>query len=281
MVTKVKELAWPTPYDGNKANWDAFVSMLKHKLDLDREIMGGNKRAWFRINSCLEQPQQAIVQTKFQQGMEAGSDPSEFVEYLEAIFGDPNRAEKATTKLFAMKQGERQTFIDHVQEFQHVWSDSKMTDDATKLNILKNSINDELKRAIVAMKEPATSDEWAAEVRPVAYKVELLQGPKEHTPRPQDMPRPPPPATDADGDTKMGGTGIHAAGTRPARDVAPWASQEERDRRFRARLCLRCGGEGHYIGACPLKAPAPRAPARKAASGSAPVEKKSEEGGKE
>lgn len=143
--------------------------------------------------------------------------------------------------------------------------------DAAKLSMLNCAINDGLRKALVYIDLPETYAKWIEQVMKVLYKLEAL-APRRGGERGHSITAPPSPpnGVDVDGDTRMINVNAMRRITQPGANTrrARWVDQEEIQRRRRLRLCIRCGGDNHFIPDCHQRAvvrPVDSTPASRAA----------------
>lgn len=95
----------PEPLDG-PLRWDTWLPLMKAKLRVDSEAIGSKEAQFFYVYSNLESKVQALVLPQLHAAEEGGEyDPQHIIDQLARIYEDPNKIEKATSKLSHIKQG--------------------------------------------------------------------------------------------------------------------------------------------------------------------------------
>jgi hypothetical protein len=264
-----KALPFPEKFDGNRNKFPAWKQQMIDKLEIDADIIGGPREMWYAVNSCLGDAPKDAVSTYYASGATIEYPVRGFILYLEAIFGDPNRAERAARKLRTMRQGEFQNFATFFPKFEQTLSEAggaSWPPDA-KLALLEGTLNERLRMALVSVDLPKDYNPWVNKVYEVSGRLEAVNAnrPRSALATRSAAPRGRGAATDHEGDTRMTGVAAATSSKGTARQQrAKWVSEEEMKKRRDEGRCLRCGNQACRINRCPLL-PATR-PARAAAA---------------
>jgi len=149
----------------------------------------------------------------------------------------------AQQNMFDLKQGARR-FNDWYQEWSTFATRSGANDD-TKIFAFKRNLNNGIHQKLLGVSPtPTTLADLVSKAREFdrAYEIYQSQNPR--------GPRPPPPARNRNLVTD--GTQINAAVPQRPKPFGKLTA-EEKDRRFKNKLCLYCGKPGHMARACNKK----------------------------
>ncbi|KAK9233713.1 hypothetical protein V1525DRAFT_392218 [Lipomyces kononenkoae] len=224
-------------YDhSNSALYPAFESQLIAKLRIDGHLIGGEaEQVWFAFG-CLQ-----------------GTAKARIHPWMKAY---ENNAEKFTRNEFVLQM----IFAAEESGFSRLFSEFDQTlleagafgeSETTKKSWLRNAISFDIARAVVAVPEAATYEEYCQQLHRVAHQLASLN--KRAAPRQTRFPRqsdfqpnssPQPQPTDAMDWTP-------SANKRRAK----WVSLDELDKRMKEGRCRRCGATGHIIKDCPYDPP--------------------------
>ena len=174
---------------------------------------------------------------------------------------DPELSEHARQALASIQQGNR-SVIDYIAEFDKTFLEAQSSDlpDWQKVNSVRNGLNRKKGRLLVGTIQPKEYGPWCAHVKSLeredaaeAMRSNSYGRNNRLTPTPQSgQPQPtaasrafPPVETPPAPEAEMT---LGAAGQRRR---AAWVTPEERQNRFLAGLCRRCGGPDHILRTCP------------------------------
>ena len=100
-----KALPWPKEFDGTRSEFPAWRQQILDKIAIDQDLIGGHRSQWYGINECLGKRPKLVVATYYASGgLDRMYNLADFLTYLGATYGDPDRARKAATKLYTLKQ---------------------------------------------------------------------------------------------------------------------------------------------------------------------------------
>jgi hypothetical protein len=173
-----------------------------------------------------------------------------FKETLKKMFGDIGAKEAAQNKLEKLRQGSR-TMTDYWNEFRLLATDAEFEDGTNKRLLLKG-MSSKLQEFWAQQEREFTSTEelaeWAVQKENKINTIKAIQGGQQHyhqqsrnldgTYKPQTQIK----------TTTQGGEAMDLDATNQRRYTN--LSTQERERRLKNRLCLRCGKPGHMIKDC-------------------------------
>ena len=278
-----KQLAWPDEFSVG-SRYKEWATQMREKLELDKDLLGSDARAWYSINQCLSKGVQSNVSTFYASGGPGGTrQPEQFMKHLDNIYGAILEKEAAQVKLAKCTQSESTPFATFITKFQQLLSDAggETWGDEARLVWLRGAISEGLKQQLIATDLPTTYYDFVQKVHPIAKRYEstaLFKGRRNNSNSGalggSSAPSPQAPAhsIDPSGDTIM--TGVSALGTKKRQPAgrpaavprttslaapaprARWVSDTEVSRRREAGLCFRCGASGHRVAECPYRAAA-------------------------
>ena len=124
------------------------------KLRLDKDVIRLNYSRFAYLFARLRPKVQNMVATFFEQGGSSGtSNPTEFIDYLDTIFLDPNLSSRAIDRLRTLRQGEKESFSTFLPRFEKELADSRLRDagDTVAISYLKGALNSQMSTALVTM----------------------------------------------------------------------------------------------------------------------------------
>jgi hypothetical protein len=203
------------------------------------------------------------------------------LDYLDSIFGDRHKAQRAVETLRTMKQNPKELFSAFLPRFEKALADAggMAWPDEVKRSHLDGALTFELRRLTITMPPAAT---YSAYVNEILRVSDLYRSAMRHAPKEQ-------PTAHGGAAETMDWEPTRAAAAAPSQDGqkrrAKWVSQEEMDKRRQEGRCFRCGASGHQRSGCeylpprrPMEARSVRGP-RAAPGKSAPAEPQLESDG--
>src|SRR6266513_1154405 len=251
----------PFIFNGDKSLYPQWKGLMLEKLDVDGWIYPTEKVKIAYTSSRLgPDPAGQVTPWKDQHP----DSPTEYtlkglLEYCEGLFGDPQKAERASQKLRYMRQNSR-PFAEYLVEFNQTLSDAGgfTWTDIIKITMLRPTLHLRLQEALVTAPKEGT---FRAYTELAALYWDRLQGieqrnqplppagapPEAQQPTPAPSPEP----------ELMDWTASVRSQSNPAsgKPKATWVSRIEIEARKAKGLCIRCGQPGHHISTCPYNPP--------------------------
>jgi hypothetical protein len=219
---------------------------------VDGEIIGSDRNRFIYVASRLEGKGLQSALTFITTHRDA-QDASAFkiLKYLDDIFGDRHKTQRAVESLRTMKQGPKEPFSDFLPRFEKALADAggMSWPDAVKRSHLDGALAFELRRLAITMPVAASYGDYVSELLRIndLYRAAMKHAPKENTSKE-------PPAGQRKEEDAMDWEPTRAAAAQKGgqKRRAQWVSQEELDKRRQERNCLRCGSPNHYVADCEL-----------------------------
>ena len=237
----------------------AFEEQLRSKLEVDGAYLGEQSVQVNYAFGLLEGPALEFMRPWMQSARGTLSfSVHNFLGYLRGGYEDPEFAENARLKLGELRQGDRSS-IDYIAECDKTFVDARSADvpDWIKIGTVRKGLNRKMGRLLVTIKEPqdciqfVVRREYEAEDHRVTRfpRNEPIRTPLPPAPMPPFTPSVPPafPRVEIPPAPEVEMT-LGAAGQRQR---AAWVSDADRNRRFAAGPCRRCGASGHVLRNCP------------------------------
>jgi hypothetical protein len=214
-----------------------FRGLLAQKLRIDALACGDSEydRVWYGF-ACLKGVASSRIFPWIDYAQKVGASLTieGFLGQLDTAFSDPQKAQKAITKINQIRQG-RRPFREFLHEFEQTLLEAGGWgwDDIIRKGYLKVSINYRLKSLLVSQIEPPTYTAYVELLRLTSDNLEALErssgnlrAPSATQPQPMDW-QP---------------TNATRVGTFVPKDV--------QEKRRKANECIKCGGIGHYARGC-------------------------------
>ncbi|OAA41629.1 hypothetical protein NOR_05137 [Metarhizium rileyi] len=175
---KRKPLLIGAPYDGDKANFPAWRSLISHKLRTDEQFIGDACKQWDFIFQNLSSKVQSQVAPFFKLDDSVNYKPTDFLDYLASMYTELHQEEMALTELDHMEQRGNESFADFLVRFENKMALAGCIDwpDALKLAKLRRSLNEQMQHRIIGAGVSRTSYPLAVErLRSVAVDIECYR----------------------------------------------------------------------------------------------------------
>src|SRR5271155_6082468 len=237
----------PPKFDGTRNESEGWRSLVRDKVDIDGEAIGSARNQFIYVASRLDGKGLQLALTFITVNRNApDASATRLLEYLDSIFGDRRKAQRAVETLRTMKQGPKELFSAFLPRFEKAFADAggMAWPDEVKRSHLDGALTFELHRLTITMPPVATYGAYVNEILRVSdlYRSAMRHAPKEQSTARQGAGEP------MDWEPTRAGAAAPSQGSQKKR--AKWVSQEELDKRRQERRCLRCGVPGHYIPDC-------------------------------
>lgn len=252
-----QQIPAPEKFDGNSSNYIAWKIAIREKLNLEGTIIGNDQSQFNYIYNNLDRKVQLQLAVYVEnQAAKNSYKPSEFITYLDTLFLDPNRKEKALSKLHRLQQ-ERLPFSQYHTKFEHCLAEGGGLNwpDEIKISYLRNSLNLSLKGAI--SNQLNMSKEYVPWVNQVAQLSNQQDAYSLVSPSQNHTSRNPPSFDKMDWEPTKSVYINNSQAWKEANNQlkgkrAKWISNAEFQQRKLDRVCLRCGRKGCHTRVCPL-----------------------------
>lgn len=193
------------------------------------------------VAACVK-PNEAVTRTIIE----------ELIGQLRHAYDDPESRERATRNLGALKQ-KGKPFARHLATFERTLLEAGGLewDNAVKKTFLGNSLDSTLIRALVATPIPPLYDEYVALLQRVSHNLKAIAKTATQERRMATTTTTQQSHTDSMDWEPTGHAVVAAAGTEE-KHWARWVPEKELAERRTKGLCIRCGGDRHFVGKCKL-----------------------------
>ena len=249
-------------FDGTKKDWPVWKLKAREKIEVDAAAIGNERQQFIYLARALTgtaaQNMLSFCTRAANAGpSQAGSGQSyhwtALLENLEALYGNRLAEQQALDRLTTIKQGSRK-IGSYVIDFERQLAEANGWDlaDSMKRTLFYNGLKDDVKRTLLPVELPLAFSDYKNQVVVVAQRMEDLNNqrkgyqPSSHTDR---RSRSPQNGAKASGPEPMDWetTRVNRAGGRPR--ASPITAEQHRAR-GRARVCYRCGNQGHFQATC-------------------------------
>jgi uncharacterized protein DUF4939 len=253
--TTIKEpkVKLPNPFDGSQRDLRGFVNHILLVFRLQPETYKHDHTKVLTVVTLLTK-----LAMEWANPLVESDDPilhnfDGFLKKFITRFEDPTLQKTAKARIRALRQGKAESAAVFATKFQAIAADTGYGDEALR-DFFRDGLPIETQKMLLSLPEETSIDELIANTIRCDSRLKQFNLRTTPTQAPQtSLP-----------DNII--AAIRPSTTTPA-GVGPRASltDEEKERRFAAGLCLYCGGDGHLANTCPLLA------RRKALAGNAPA----------
>lgn len=258
--------ALPTPskFDGRRSNWEAWRLEMENKLLVDGAAIGGPNEQFAYVFTLCTGNAAIMLATFARESRGAGHDGTYFLNYMESIYGDPNRQENASNRLRTMRQG-KELFATFLPKFERVLAQAgghKGWPDDVKISTLRGAIADDLRRVLVGnLFLPTKYHEFVAALFKISSQLAIEETHRKSAssrlPASQTMTTAP--SQDIAEEMDWEPTRAAHVTTRRAQGYeakrARWVDEKTYQERKDDGRCLRCGSSEHFIRNCHQRPP--------------------------
>ena len=247
-------------FSGSRADFDQWKLAAKHKLEADGAAIGTHMAQFRYLYSRLtgDAAKTVLARAEAFTREESGSGQS-FLEYLETIYGDPNKMSRAMQTLLNMKQGERESFSTFLPRFETTLANAGASSlpDMQKISMLKNALNKELRYQLVSVHNRVHHwGTYISEVQTINSELEALHHNNRKTFTPPHGHQQHQSSSTMEWEHTPPIPHVNAASAKEATGKrATWVSKATIQFRRERGLCLRCGNKGHLVRECKFLSP--------------------------
>ena len=230
-------------YNGERSEWIAWRTGAQTKLRIDGEAIGNAEEQFGYLYMHLSTTAQKRMQQWYNLRLKMGTDctPFAFFERAEGTFGDPNERKNALTLLETTKQRSDESFSDFITRFEEILAQAGGEDWNVDLqvNALEKSLNREIQTLLVSypLADPSYNTFRAACLTIDAKLQAIRAWDRGSTNKPNQRV--------GNNNARSSKDNGDPRNTNRSSERASWASADERERRRRLGLCLRCGNSNH------------------------------------
>lgn len=239
-------------FNGDRSLWDEWYLGAAHKLKADGEVIGDDFNKFMYIYSRLEGDAAKMVSSTVKRLSENGSGRGlEFLNYLNSIFGDPNKKAKAQRELYNLRQKEKEPFALFLTKFETVLADAGWTtyEDDQKISLLKNALSKEMQQALVGRKLGPGWNQAIGKLQVISSDITSIY--QQYHSQPYFQPKPQKPYQNSiQFPTSREWGSTKKASSQMVQKKATWVSKDTLSYRKEKGLCMRCGHKGHISPQC-------------------------------
>jgi hypothetical protein len=242
----------PPKFDGTRSEYEGWRSLIRDKIDIDGEAIGSARNQFIYVASRLEGKGLQLALTFITLNRDApDASATRMLDYMDSIFGDRHKAQRAVETLRTMKQGPTELFSAFLPRFEKALADAggMAWPDEVKRSHLDGALTFELRRLMITIPPVAA---YGAYINEILRVSDLYRSAMRHAPKEQPMAR-------QGASESMDWEPTRAAAVTPQGDQkkrrAKWVSQGEMDKRRQEGRCFRCGASGHQVNGCEFSSP--------------------------
>lgn len=233
-------------FNGDRQMWDEWHLSAIHKLNKDGEFIGDGYDQFTYLYSRLSGDAARMVST-VARGLseDRAGDGEQFLEYLDTVFGDPNKKARAQQDLLNIKQKPKETFAAFLPRFETLLATAGLSSysEVHKISLLKNAISKELKDRLVGSDPFRTWSMFVSKIHTISSDLNALNQ--------QSFGVVPLVQQQRKNNDQMEWEPIQTASLKTdSKKRATWVSKEVLSFRRSKNLCMRCGNKGHISPSC-------------------------------
>lgn len=247
-------------FRGNRAMWDEWHLAAIHKLKKDGPAIGSSFDQFMYLFARLDGEASKMVSTtaRLLSENQTGSGVA-FLDYLNTVFGDPNKKARAQQQLYNLRQKEKEPFSSFLPRFETILATAGWSyyDDDQKISLLKNALSKEIRTALIGRNLPPTWAEFISFILTISSEIAALQ---------QQFQNPVPFQQTRTNNSGAPVTYPHTMDWEPIKSTvlgtqntagqrATWVKRETLEFRRKKGLCVRCGNKGHRSPNCQFLPP--------------------------
>lgn len=257
----------------DRSLYPQFISKLRAKLNIDKDAIGNAyDRTWYIFSRLTGSAAAQVLpwMDHYAGDMNTVTEQTlrSLLDHLDFTFKDRNLRERAVRALGNLKQANK-PFSTLFNEFNRLLMEAggHDWDSEVKRSYLDNALNHELNDRLVTVEKKENFSEYVVQLQLIADRMEKnANQPRglRHNDTNHQVNRPNPPNPNTNPVISMSPVAVPQSdqmdwaptiSRHRSRQTAKWVSNEEINARKEQKLCIRCGGSGHFISKCPYDAP--------------------------
>lgn len=257
----------------DRSLYPQFISKLRAKLNIDKDAIGNAyDRTWYIFSRLTGSAAAQVLpwMDHYAGDMNTVTEQTlrSLLDHLDFTFKDRNLRERAVRALGNLKQANK-PFSTLFNEFNRLLMEAggHDWDSEVKRSYLDNALNHELNDRLVTVEKKENFSEYVVQLQLIADRMEKnANQPRglRHNDTNHRVNRPNPPNPNTNPVISMSPVAVPQSdqmdwaptiSRHRSRQTAKWVSNEEINARKEQKLCIRCGGSGHFISKCPYDAP--------------------------
>ena len=249
-------------FDGTREDWENWKLVTESKIRIDGAAIGSEMDQLDYVHSRLRKGAANMVRAFIKQKREAGDGSAgDLIAYMEGIYGDPDKVDRALSQLHRLRQRVDEPFSAFLPRFETLLSEAGGSGfpSAVQIAYLRESINEEMSRALIGLVLPKEYGEYAARLQDVGSQLarhakyvqkKVSGGNGSINAQVQGEPMDWEPVKSSKGKQWPNNCGCKGNDHTCGRKRAKWVTQEVMTYRRNNQLCLRCGNAGHMVKDC-------------------------------
>lgn len=257
----------------DRSLYPQFISKLRAKLNIDKDAIGNAyDRTWYIFSRLTGSAAAQVLpwMDHYAGDMNTVTEQTlrSLLDHLDFTFKDRNLRERAVRALGNLKQANK-PFSTLFNEFNRLLMEAggHDWDSEVKRSYLDNALNHELNDRLVTVEKKENFSEYVVQLQLIADRMEKnANQPRglRHNDTNHQVNRPNPLNPNTNPVISMSPVAVPQSdqmdwaptiSRHRSRQTAKWVSNEEINARKEQKLCIRCGGSGHFISKCPYDAP--------------------------
>lgn len=252
-----KKFLDPDTFDGSQKKYPVFKQQLLAKIDADPEDFPSAKKVYDYTLMRTTGFAGRIMLSFIEHANKVGNHSIDgFWEFLDTEFLDPHIVHKARDRLITITQGRRSVREYNADFREQLLLSGATLDEEYQMALFRRGLSPKLQE-LLAPYEPSTYNDLvgkAIKTSDEIYRASVLsKGKGQHL----YAPNPRPTRTISSPSDPMDWQPTTANQGASQKKRVKWVTQEERQRRKDNRLCIQCGGDGHFVRNCPYERPLP------------------------
>lgn len=243
-------------FSGNRQEWDAWYLGAEHKLRRDGAALGDEfdqfMYLYARMTGEAREMVVATVRTLTENGSGHGT---MFLEYLDTVFGDPNKRARAQQELYNLKQKERESFSTFLPKFETILANAGWScyAEEQKISLLKNALSKEMRTALIGSPISQTWTGFLSQLQTISSDLVAIS----QQFRPQIIFQQGRPSNQNPSRMDWEPTKSNFSNSQDFKQGprAQWVDRETLALRRKKKLCVRCGNQGHIPPQCKFLPP--------------------------